>query len=160
MSSIEDCVRALIAAGGTDIDVVTDKTLAPYAAGAPALCAFAWPAVRSLVHKLQRRRARDIEELSFGLMALSDGELGPAIASRICVRHVKFRPGDGTEVSWDDATVEQHQLRIAWQRTLISSVEVDVSRHQAAIALCLRYGVDRLSDIDAWEDKIMVKGAA
>jgi hypothetical protein len=62
-----------------------------------------------------------------------------------------FALGDGTKVSWGDATVEQHQQRIALLVKDIAGTTETAARHQAAIRMIEEAGVRRLADLGAAE---------
>ena len=54
---------------------------------------------------------------------------------------------DGTRVDWSSATVEQHELRIAYLESHIAGVRRTIEEHEKAIAMIEEYGVTCLGEI-------------
>jgi hypothetical protein len=60
-----------------------------------------------------------------------------------------FALGDGTDVTWGEATVEQHRQRIDLLARMAEGTIETAARHQAAIDLIEENGVARLAEVVA-----------
>jgi hypothetical protein len=134
----------LIRKGATPEDAAT-AVLEPYQP--TPLAGEAWRVVRDAALKISRLAARAAEDRAFQ----PAGER-TAREARLAIPRVRFRVGDGTEVEWGRATVTQHQARIAWQRTQMDAIAVDIDRHTGAVDLIEQHGVSCLDDIPNWPD--------
>ncbi len=59
-----------------------------------------------------------------------------------------FATGDGTRVSWRDATVDQHEERITVLGEMISGTTETAAMHVAAVKMIRQAGVDTLGQLD------------
>lgn len=113
------------------------------------------PAVRMYAHHVRRQRARNREDVAFGSRA-------PRATISVSPEHDPRRnrtlmeskfwipiPGkrEGREVTWADATVEDHELRIAHLENQVRGFQITMARHQWAIDTINSRGVFRLGDI-------------
>ena len=99
----------------------------------------------------QRRRVRQVERRAFGQ---SGGGTAPSMLERSRPRLAElygepFKLYDGREVSWGQATVEQHRQRLERLRVQRHGLTQTIERHEEAIRTCEEHGVDRLADIGA-----------
>lgn len=115
-------------------------------AGNDSLTGYARPAVLAEARRLQRQLDRRREDRAF--------RAPPGTQDRRRLRDMSFHLPDGTVVSWADATADDHEERIAWLQTYISSVEQDLRRHERVVKLLAERGAKRLSEIDGWEELI------
>ena len=137
--------------GGMTAEQATSAVLAPYGAvlqeaGNDSLATYSRPAVLAEARRLHRQMTRRAEDRAFGA--------APGTRERQGVRELAFHLPDGTVVSWADATAEQHEARITWLQTFISSMEQDLRRHERVVKLLAERGADRLSDIEGWESLV------
>jgi len=58
-----------------------------------------------------------------------------------------FAIGNGRRIRWLDATVADHEARIAYQQRLISAVVGDIDRHTLAIKIIRDHGVTCLREV-------------
>jgi hypothetical protein len=58
-----------------------------------------------------------------------------------------FSIGNGVRIPWLDATVDDHEARIAYQQRLIGAVLGDIDRHTLAIKLIRDHGVSCLREV-------------
>lgn len=148
--TISQQLRAALKSGMT-AEQATGAVLGPYGAvlreaGNDSLAAYSRPAVLAEARRLSRQMARRAEDRAFGS--------APGTRERLAVRELAFHLPDGTVVSWADATAEQHEARIAWLQTFITSMEQDLRRHERVVKLLAERGAARLSDIEGWESLV------
>lgn len=60
----------------------------------------------------------------------------------------QFALGDGTAVAWGQATVEQHEQRLAWLYRHRDGVNQTIARHEAAVRLLRESGASCLEDLE------------
>jgi hypothetical protein len=61
----------------------------------------------------------------------------------------KFALGDGTKVTWGEATVEQHRQYVVMLSGQVAGTVETAARHEAAIRLCEEAGVSCLGELDS-----------
>lgn len=61
----------------------------------------------------------------------------------------KFSLGDGEKVSWGEATVEQHEQRIAFLIPMRDGLTGTIRRHEEAVSLIRQHGGTCLADLEA-----------
>lgn len=61
----------------------------------------------------------------------------------------RFALGDGTEATWDKATIEQHEQRIAMLEKLRNGLDRTIQRHRDAVAILRSTGARCLAEVDA-----------
>lgn len=145
--TIEQQLRAAVRAG-MSAEEATRHVLAPFravllAAGNDSLVETARPSMLVRARDLRRQLDRKSEDRAFGS--------APGTRERRQLEGLVFHLPDGTAVSWAEATREQHEMRIAWLQTFISSLEQDLRRHERVVKLLAERGAEKLSDIDGWE---------
>lgn len=104
-------------------------------------------AVRGAQRTVYRDREQEvIRELMGRSTARKPGPLvaNPALAALMTSR---FRPGDGTEVDFAFATVEQHEQRVHLLSQMRAGLERTIALHQAAIDRLRATGVKCLADL-------------
>jgi hypothetical protein len=99
-------------------------------------------------------RDREIQDVAPILRAM--GSSAPPILSRrdlktgemrqIVLPVEPFSLGDGTKVSWADATIEQHMQRITILRKIAQGTEASIQRHKMAIKRIKAAGVTCLRE--------------
>ena len=145
--TIEQQLRAALKAGKTAEQAVS-LVSGPYAralkeAGNDALAGYARPSMLAHARSMARQIARKAEDKAF--------RAPPGTKERRQLGGLSFHLHDGTVVSWADATRDQHEMRIAWLQTYITSLEQDLRRHERIVKLLSESGAEKLSDIDGWE---------
>lgn len=148
--TIDSQLRAALKAGKTAEQAVTLVT-GPYAtalkeAGNDALAGYARPSMLAHARRIERQMERRAEDKAF--------RAAPATPQRRQLSGLSFHLHNGTVVSWAEATREQHEMRIAWLQTYISSMEQDLRRHERIVKLLSERAADKLADIDGWEELI------
>jgi hypothetical protein len=148
--TVEQQLRAALKNGRTAEEAVR-LVMGPYgevlsAAGNDSLVGYARPAVLAAARRLHRVMERKKEDRAF--------RAAPGTKEREALRGLEFHLPDGVVVSWADASAGQHEARIAWLQTYISSLEQDLRRHERAAKLLAERGAEKLSDIDGWESLI------
>lgn len=71
----------------------------------------------------------------------------PALDRKAMYLRMKFALGDGTEVTWGDATVDQHLARIAMLERQVAGVSQTIERHRYAVDAIRKAGVSCLADL-------------
>ena len=148
--TIEQQLRAALRAGKTAEQAVS-LVSGPYAqalkaAGNDALAGYARPSMLAHARRLERQIERRAEDKAF--------RAPPGTQERRQLAGLSFHLHDGTVVPWAEATREQHEMRIAWLQTYITSLEQDLRRHERIVKLLSERGAEKLSDIDGWETLI------
>jgi hypothetical protein len=148
--TIEQQLRAALKAGKTAEQAVS-LVSGPYAqalkaAGNDALAGYARPSMLAHARRLRRQLERKSEDKAF--------RAAPGTKERRQLGGLSFHLHDGTVVSWAEATREQHEMRIAWLQTYITSLEQDLRRHERIVKLLAERDAEKLSDIDGWEELI------
>lgn len=59
----------------------------------------------------------------------------------------KFSLGDGRDIAWGEATVEQHEQRIAFLEKQRDGISRTIAQHQSAIKTIRQAGVSCLNDL-------------
>jgi hypothetical protein len=148
---IEAQLRELLKEG-VSAEKAVARVLGPYRSGklSPAqwnaLAVYSRPFILRDARRIARLLTRRIEDRAFGG--------GAGSAAREVLARLEFHMPDGSAVAWEDSTREHHELRCAWLRTYIGSLEEDLDRHERAAKLLADRGVERLGDIPGWEDLI------
>lgn len=91
--------------------------------------------------RLERRKIAQANEVAAFVGKPNGKDLRAALVEET------FAVGDGRRVKWLDATVEDHEARIAYQQRLIGAIASDVDRHQLAIKLIQNHGATCLRDV-------------
>lgn len=99
---------------------------------------------------VQRSMVRDTEKSTFASAFRNGGgadvpEVDMSIFKRLFEK--AFSLGDGTVVSWGDATLEQHQMRIAMLVKQREGLDDTIERHRRAVQIITQAGVTRLNEI-------------
>lgn len=100
------------------------------------------------IASMQRSRVRKIETAAFN----------PETAERVAeamdrpdplatLRGETFRLGNGREVSWDKATVEEHRQRVEMLERIRAGIAATIDRHQEAIRRIEDAGVTCLAEL-------------
>lgn len=108
--------------------------------------------VAAEVRRLLRDRARIVEKEIDTALARPPRVVGknwrPAIDRKSAFLHSLFSTGDGQpDVTWGDATVEQHKRRIALLDRNIDGINLTKARHEKAVAAITQAGVTCLKEL-------------
>ncbi len=105
------------------------------------------PLVRQEVVNRRRARTRHLERTSMiGLRVVSES----VVTQRAKLANEFFVLADGRLVSWAQATVADHEERIAMQLRLIGGIEETIVRHREAIDVISEAGVSCLAEVAGW----------
>lgn len=99
---------------------------------------------------VQRSMVRDTEKSTFSSLFKNGGganvaEIDVSIFKRLFEK--AFSLGDGTTVSWGEATLEQHQMRIAMLTKQREGLDDTIERHRRAVEIITQSGVSRLNEV-------------
>lgn len=132
-------------------------------AGDAALLAFATEQVEKFIKGERRKRIRNVEVASTTSYGNSNG-LPPQSAVAALLEEYRrevivewttellsaeFALGDGQRVTWGEATVDQHAMRIGLLTQNVRGNLDAIERHEAAIKAISDGGVSRLAEIGA-----------
>jgi hypothetical protein len=103
------------------------------------------PIVAHAIGMNRRAKVRNIERRAprKGL-----GKTFDSVQARKEMAEAFFALGDGTEVRWGEATVEQHRQRIDMLVKMQSGLGVTIARHESAIAEIEAAGVSCLDEVE------------
>lgn len=148
--TVEQQLRAALREGRSP-EEATRLVIGPYrqvleGAGNASLADYSRPAVLAAARRLHRQMERRREDRAF--------QAAPGTRERSAISGLSFHLPDGTVVGWADATAAQHEKRVAWLQTYISSMEQDLRRHERILKLLAARGAERLSEIGGWEELV------
>lgn len=103
----------------------------------PALARLLLVLRREVVHEIER--ATPVREVFSGETTLAQRKTRLSESFAL--------PESGRRVRWDEATVEDHEERIAYLRKKVNGIEVTIAEHESAIWLIREHGVSCLADI-------------
>ncbi len=102
-----------------------------------------FPLVRDECRRRAREVARQIEQTPAG----TEEKTTPSpAASRLGLLETSFYTGS-LYVTWGEATIADHEDRIAFQQAFVVGLGRDMALHRQAIADCRAGGVERLDDL-------------
>jgi hypothetical protein len=99
---------------------------------------------------VQRSMVRDTEKSAFSSLFNGGGGADvPDVDMSIFKRLFEkcFSLGDGTVVSWGDATLAQHQMRITMLVKQRQGLDDTIERHRRAVEIIVAAGVSRLNEV-------------
>lgn len=107
------------------------------------------PVTANEVRRVRREHVRSVEDAAFSPPRVVDGhQVDPLAARKRLLDECMLVPGKGL-VRWGEATVEDHQARIAYLSAQAASIGVTITRHEAAIAEIEAAGVSCLYEVAA-----------
>lgn len=116
------------------------------------LAALVFPAVRNHAWIARRSVTRRMEAAAFSHARIGDraepAEGCDPLAGRRALLHESFSCSDGRIVTWAQATVDDHMLRIGYLTAKQAGLQTTIDRHQEAISLIEAAGVACLADLE------------
>lgn len=106
-----------------------------------------FPLILAECESIERARVRAVEQA----VAPRVGRRVDPTGERAALLAETFALGDGSRVSWGEATVEQHEQRIAMLARLRDGIDATIARHRAAVEGIRAAGVKCLADLEALE---------
>lgn len=131
-------------AGAVIASATTRKELA--ALVFPAIRNHAWIARRSITRRME---AAAFSHSSHDIQRRNAEGCDP-LAGRQALLHESFSCSDGRIVTWAEATVDDHMLRIGYLTAKQVGLQTTIDRHQEAISLIEAAGASCLADLDVW----------
>lgn len=109
------------------------------------------PLVAREVALVRRHRVRMVETRAFSKRNLTGDPPTDLVVARLELAEATFVPGIGNEpVAWADATIEQHNARIAMLERHVAGTVITIDRHRAAVELIADAGASCLREIEGW----------
>lgn len=106
------------------------------------------PLVAAEVDRTIRERVRITEaEVVTSIVRRSRRNGRPAVDRKALFLRASIALGDGTRITWGEATAEQHLQRIAMLEGQMAGVAVTAERHRIAVAAITEAGVSCLNDL-------------
>ena len=107
---------------------------------------YLWPLIANECERIERERVRSVEAESWGKVR-RNGRPASVLADRAKLFAETFPLGDGTRVSWGDATADDHRKRIAMLELLYNGIAATIGRHVEAVELIEAAGVRCLNEL-------------
>ncbi len=107
---------------------------------------YLWPLITNECERIERERVRSVEAESWGKVR-RNGRPASVLADRAKLFAETFPLGDGTRVSWGDATADDHRKRIAMLERLHNGIAATIGRHVEALELIEAAGVRCLNEL-------------
>lgn len=156
-SSVRGRVAELLRGGATPVDAA-ETVLDEAPDRWPDWRGFFRPLVFRLAQDMNNAVVNDAARVALGA-GQGQSERRRAAALRR-LRECAYYTPTGERVLWDDLTVDLIDVRIALLRKQVGSMVEHLGILEAARKLCADRGVDRLGDIDGWEDLVRAALAA
>ena len=113
------------------------------------------PLIAREIKDAQRFHSRTVERAFFdrGFRAAVEAVPSPEEARAVALGdfmelyNTRFRLGDGTSVTWGQATIEQHEIRLAMLRKLRAGLDRTIEQHERALVLLRTSGAPCLEEV-------------
>ena len=99
-----------------------------------------WPLILAECELVERGRVRRVEQ------AARVGRKSDPTGERAALMAESFALGDGRRVLWGEATIADHEARIAMLTKLRGGIDATIERHRQTIELLRTAGVSCLND--------------
>lgn len=145
--------------GGESPEEAVSRVLAPY--GGPRtdpLCKFVWPALLKLARGLHGKRSNESARRTLFHSRPYKTDEQREEANAVLRKTVMWF--QGKPIVWDDLTIENLEIKIAWIRTHIGTMVDTLRVMEHAKELIIEHGVKRLGDIDNWPDLLRERAGA
>lgn len=142
--TIGKLLRELVANGAT-AEEATDEVLSPYTED--PLREFARPAIYQTAMMELRNHTRRIERKLFEPGPGREAEYFAAVREKLASLTFKV---NGEAVTWEKATVVQHQARVLYLRQHVDGIQRTIARHMRAVEVLTEFGATCLSEIPDW----------
>jgi|DEB19_MinimDraft_3_1074340.scaffolds.fasta_scaffold183494_2 hypothetical protein len=106
--------------------------------------AILWPVVLDRCRTIGRNNVRRVEQAA---KPNKPGRKVDPTADRVLRMTTTFTPGDGRRVTWGEATIADHEMRIDFLGRKRSGLDATMKRHRQAIDDIRRAGVNCLNEI-------------
>ena len=103
-----------------------------------------WPLILEQCRMIARNEVRRLEKVAKPHRV---GRPSDSIADRKQVMAETFTPGDGRRVLWGEATIADHEMRIAFLKKMRTGLDATMQRHEEAIKLLRASGASCLNDL-------------
>lgn len=107
---------------------------------------YLWPLIANECERIERERVRSVEAESWGKVR-RNGRPASVLTDRAKLFTETFPLGDGTRVSWGDASADDHRKRIAMLERLHNGIAATIGRHAEAVELIESAGVRCLNEL-------------
>jgi hypothetical protein len=114
------------------------------------------PYIAEAILQERRTSVRSTEKAWFAEMVAAFSPSRPLVEQRIAqaaefsqLLRSRFAIGDGRHISWAEATIEEHEQRIAMLQQMRSGITETIKRHEQAVKLLRQTGASCLAELGA-----------
>lgn len=107
---------------------------------------YLWPLIANECDRIERQRVLGVETESWAKVR-RNGRPASVLADRAKLLAETFSLGDGTRVSWGDATADDHRKRIAMLDRIYTGIGATIGRHVEALELIEAANVHCLNEL-------------
>lgn len=105
------------------------------------------PVIEWAIAHQRRRDVRTVERAAFGSRRRTLGNVVDSVGERKRLLDASFALGDGRFVRWGEATIADHEARVAFLEAHVAGVRTTIDRHLEAVALLHAHGVTCLDEL-------------